>query len=127
MTGPAADHFGKAERELAEARAILAIGLAESAGRAAYLAAFHAAQALIVQRTGKIARTHAGVRSEFARPARHERELVVFLARAYHLKEVADYAVSRDRTISLTEASDAVELATGFVAAVRRLAASNGS
>jgi uncharacterized protein (UPF0332 family) len=43
-----------------------------AAGRAAYLAAFHAAQAIIMLRTNKVAKTHAGVRSEFARIARDE-------------------------------------------------------
>jgi uncharacterized protein (UPF0332 family) len=33
----------------------------EDAGRNAYLAAFHAAQALMAERTGKDGRTHKGV------------------------------------------------------------------
>ena len=32
-----------------------------TAGRNAYLAAFHAARALIFERTGKVAKTHRGV------------------------------------------------------------------
>ncbi len=35
----------------------------DEAGRAAYLAEFHAAEALISERTGKLARTHDGVNS----------------------------------------------------------------
>jgi uncharacterized protein (UPF0332 family) len=35
--------------------------------RAAYLAGFHAAQALISERTGRIAKSHSGARIAFAR------------------------------------------------------------
>jgi uncharacterized protein (UPF0332 family) len=42
------------------------------AGREAYLAAYHAAEALIFERTGKIAKTHRGLRAQFARLARDE-------------------------------------------------------
>jgi len=38
-------------QQLAKARAMLGIELADEAGRAAYLAAFHAAQAFIFHRT----------------------------------------------------------------------------
>ena len=37
------------------------------AGREAYLAAFHAAEALLFERTRKIAKTHRGLRAQFAR------------------------------------------------------------
>ena len=40
------------------------------AGREAYLAAFHAAEALFFERTGKIAKTHRGLRAQFARIAK---------------------------------------------------------
>jgi uncharacterized protein (UPF0332 family) len=40
----AGQHIAKARQELAKARAMLDIELADEAGRAAYLAAFHAAQ-----------------------------------------------------------------------------------
>jgi uncharacterized protein (UPF0332 family) len=39
----------------------------EAAGRTAYLAGFHAAQALISERTGRAVKTHQGVRAEFHR------------------------------------------------------------
>jgi uncharacterized protein (UPF0332 family) len=42
------------------ARTILAAGVCEDEGRNAYLAAFHAAQALIAERMGKDAKTHQG-------------------------------------------------------------------
>jgi uncharacterized protein (UPF0332 family) len=53
----------KARRMLDEADAMLAIHLSEAAGRAAYLAGFHAAQAPISERTGRSVNTHNGVRA----------------------------------------------------------------
>jgi uncharacterized protein (UPF0332 family) len=94
----------KARQSLNEAQAVVVIGFHAAAGRAAYLAAFHAAQAIIMLRTNKVAKTHAGVRSEFARIARDEpgleRGLASFLARAYNLKTAADYAVGVDVAVS---------------------------
>ena len=66
MTPEAKEHFEKARQCLARARTILAAGVGEDAGRNAYLAAFHAAQALIAERTGKDAKTHKGVHAQFA-------------------------------------------------------------
>ena len=87
MTPEAKDYLDKARDHLDEARKIAAIGLAKAAARSAYYAAFHAAQAFIVERTGKIAKTHSGVRSEFARLAkdtpRIDKTLPTFLAQAY--------------------------------------------
>ena len=42
----------------------------DEAGRAAYLAAFHAAQALIFERTDNSPKTHSGVHGQFARLTR---------------------------------------------------------
>ena len=47
MTPEAARYLDKARQSLAHVRAILAIELGEDAGQAAYLGAFHAAQAFI--------------------------------------------------------------------------------
>ena len=66
MTPEAKEHFEKAWQCLARAQTILAAGVGEDAGRNAYLAAFHAAQALIAERTGKNAKTHEGVHAQFA-------------------------------------------------------------
>lgn len=64
------------------------------AGRTAYLAGFHAAQAFIFETVGRIYKTHSGVRSEFSRLVKddprvdaHQR---AFLGMAYNLKEIAD-------------------------------------
>ena len=68
----AARHVVKARESLAFARYALAGEYAEEAGRSAYMAAYHAAMALIVARTAKSPKTHSGARSEFARLVRDE-------------------------------------------------------
>jgi uncharacterized protein (UPF0332 family) len=92
MKPEAADYLEKARESLDEARAIYGIGLASVAARSAYYAAFHAAQALIFSQSGKVAKTHGGVRSEFNRLAKDNEhispELRAFLAKAYAYKEM---------------------------------------
>jgi len=114
-----ASYLAKARRSLTEARAIVGLELSEAAGRAAYLAAYNAAQAYIFHCTGKVAKTHSGVRSEFARlvkdDPRIDRTLPSFLARAYNLKSVADYAVESEISVSSAEANEAIRLAAEFV------------
>ena len=74
---------------------MLAGEFAEATGRDAYLAAYHAALAYILVRTGQHPKTHRGTRSEFARLAREDAAIasahVAFLGFAYDLKELADY------------------------------------
>jgi len=59
----------------------------DEAGRAAYLAAFHAAQALIFEETGDVAKTHSGVRGQFGRLVKDDpncdAELRFFLGNAW--------------------------------------------
>jgi uncharacterized protein (UPF0332 family) len=64
--------LAKARKSLGEAQAVIGINLTEAAGRAAYFAAYHTAQALIFERTGRVAKTHSGVRSEFSRLAKDD-------------------------------------------------------
>ena len=52
---------------LAKATVMPGAGLPDEAARAACLAAFHAAQALIFERQGAVARTHRGVQASFNR------------------------------------------------------------
>ncbi len=60
MTPEAALFLDKARQSLAIADYMVEEWPAE-AGRSAYLAAFHAAQGLIAERTGRAAKTHKGV------------------------------------------------------------------
>jgi uncharacterized protein (UPF0332 family) len=118
-------YIAKALQSLKEARIVAANELPDAAGRAAYLAAYHAAQASVFDATGKVAKTHNGVRSEFRRLTRAdpriERGLPTFLAQAYSLKENADYAVGHATGLTLAEAEQAIETATRFVDAIARL------
>src|SRR5579883_1382549 len=110
MMAPTAAYLDKARQALKEARAVADIGLPEAAGRAAYLAAYHAAQAFIFARARKVSKTHSGVRSEFAR-----------LAKDYNLKSIADYAVGVDAHVSPAEADEAIKEAARFVKLISSL------
>lgn len=71
--------------------------IGDDAERAAYLGAFHAEQAFIFERTGKVAKTHNGVHSQFLKLARDQARIPVELRRllkeAYNLETVADYEI----------------------------------
>jgi uncharacterized protein (UPF0332 family) len=70
---PESGYFlGKAHKLLAEAEAVLGIGLNDAAGRTAYLAGFHAAQAFISEVAGRSVKTHKGVRVELHRLMRND-------------------------------------------------------
>jgi uncharacterized protein (UPF0332 family) len=126
MRRPETDaYLDKARRSLQEAHVVAAAGFPDAAGRAAYLAAYHVAQGLIFDRTGKAAKTHRGVRSEFARLTRNEprieKAFLRFLARAYNLKETADYAIGYDARVSIADAEQAIEMASRFLEAMSDL------
>ena len=116
-------HLAKARENLKFARYALTGGYTEEGGRSVYMAAHHAAMALIGARTGKSPKTHSAVRSEFARLARDEssisREHVSLLGWSYELKNVADY--EREETVSLAEAERAIEEASRLVEIVAAL------
>ncbi len=123
MTRPEAAAFlAKARKALREARIVADNELPEAAGRAAYLAAYHAAQALVFDRTGKTAKSHGGLRSEFARivkgDTRIDRAFPTFLARAYNLKATADYGLGA--AVTSAEAEQAIEMAARFVDSIAR-------
>jgi uncharacterized protein (UPF0332 family) len=116
MKAETADYLSKARTSLADATRISTLPLPHIAAREVYVAVFHAAEAYIFEHTGKVAKTHRGVRSEFARLARSEprigRDLVTFLATAYQFKTRADYAVGPAATpISTAEAIAAISSA----------------
>ncbi len=119
--------LARAAQDLTEARMVLAIGLSRSAARAAYYAAFHAAEAFIFERSSKIAKTHKGVRAEFSRLLRAESlaepELTAFLSEGYGYKEIADYSFGERAEITRESAGQAIEAAKGFVARVEALIA----
>ena len=104
------------------------IDLTEAAGRTAYLAMFHAAQALIFDRTGSIAKTHSGVRSEFARiskdDSRVSREFTASLAQAHVLKEIADYEMGPNAIVPRERAAAVIESAEKFIDCISGVVAS---
>jgi uncharacterized protein (UPF0332 family) len=119
MKPEAAAYLGKARESIDEARKIYGIGLAAVAARSAYYAGFHAAEAFIISRTGKIAKSHSGVRSEFSRLAKDEpkidKDFSTFLAQAYKYKEIGDYSVGTDAIITMPVADDAIKNAAKFI------------
>jgi uncharacterized protein (UPF0332 family) len=92
----------------------------DEAGREAYLAGLHAAQALIVQRTSKLVKTHRGDQRELARLTKDmpdfDVELRTFLGRSYNLKAIADYETGPGAKVSPDSATDAIATARRFVA-----------
>ena len=125
MKAQTSAYLDKSRELLDEADAILRIDLYEAAGRTAYLAGFHAAQALISERTGQIAKSHSGVRSTFARLVKDDpqvnRALVRFLGRAYRFKEIADYGTGPQAVVTVSEAQEAIGAAGQFVDCIASL------
>jgi uncharacterized protein (UPF0332 family) len=110
----------KARKLLGEADAMLTINLNDAAGRTAYLAGFHAAQAFISEKTGRSVKTHKGVRLELHRLTKDDPnfapDLRAFLSQAYNLKAIADYETGPGSEVSPERAGNAVKTARRFVA-----------
>ncbi|WP_244441314.1 HEPN domain-containing protein [Methylosinus trichosporium] len=108
-----------------DAAKIAKIGIAKVAARCAYYAAFHAAEAFIFENTGRVGKTHSGVRAEFARLAKAtpqvDRDFPKFLAKAYIYKEISDYGAPAGAGVSLSDAMDAITTATRFVDCMDKL------
>jgi uncharacterized protein (UPF0332 family) len=121
VTPEAAGYLGKA-------RGLLDVmDYSDEAARAAYLAGFHAAQALGFERTGSIAKTHSGLRSTFAGLAKDEPRIdptfTRFLARGYKFKEITDYGIGPQAVVTSAEAEEMIDLATQFVDRIAELLA----
>jgi uncharacterized protein (UPF0332 family) len=97
----------------------------DEAGRAAYLAGLHAAQALIFETTGRTRKRHSTVQGEFAQPVRDDprfdRELRTFLPRTYNRKAIADYLTGPGSQVTVEQAQEAITTAVRFVATVSAL------
>ena len=72
MTPEVALQLAKAHKLLDIAEKLLRHGFPNDAARDAYLAAYHAAQAYIVDHTGRAAKTHSGAHAQFAQLAKLE-------------------------------------------------------
>jgi uncharacterized protein (UPF0332 family) len=81
------------------------------------MAAFHAAQAILFERTGQVHKTHSGVRAAFGLLAKNSPslggDLGRFLARGYNLKDIADYRSAP--MIDMATAEAAIRHAKSFV------------
>lgn len=101
----------------------------DEAGRAAYLAGLHGAQALIVERTDKIVKSHRGVQRALSRLTRDEPDfdsaLRAFLGRAYNLKIIADYDTGEARATG-EQARETIQTAARFVETLAGLLPPNG-
>ena len=131
MTPETKEHLDKAREYLTKARGLLdVLHYNDEAGRAAYLAALHAANALISERTGKIATSHGGVNSQFNLLTKDEpsidHELRHFLPQAYNLKTVADYETGPGSIVPRERVEAAIATATRFVNCIAALIPSNG-
>lgn len=104
------------------AAAAIAPALAENAARDAYLTAFHAAKAVIFERTGVAAKTHGGVHAEFNRLARGEvlihRSQRAFLKKAFAFKAAVDYETTGHLRITLDVARAAITDAEQLMMAI---------
>lgn len=120
MTPEARLFLEKAQKLLVRADTMLGVGLNDDAGRTAYLAGFHAAQALIFERLGKVFKSHKGVQTEFLRltkdDPRFQPEHRIFLSQTYNLKAIADYETGPGSEVSAERAAAVVETGKQFVA-----------
>ena len=122
MKDEAAEFLAKATEFLAKAAHALSGGWADEAGRAAYLAGLHAAQALVFERTDTVVKRHRGVQNALYRLTKDEPgfdpELRAFLGRAYNLKEIADYMTGPGAEISNERAEGAIATARRLIVAI---------
>lgn len=114
--------LARASADLEAARRIVAIRIPGVAAREAYMAAFHAAQAVLFERVGQVPKTHSGLHGAFGRVARAEfglgRDLGRIFAEAYEFKDIADYRI--ERTISNEAALEAIARSETMVERVTR-------
>jgi uncharacterized protein (UPF0332 family) len=127
LTPEAAQLLATARQHLAGGKSVAGLQIWYIAAREAYLAAFHAAEALIYERTGKVTKTHTGLRSQFALLARREpnfdQAFTRFLAEAYELKSIADYGTNPATGVSADDAKAAIDTADRFIESIAKFLA----
>jgi uncharacterized protein (UPF0332 family) len=66
-----------------------------------------------------VVKSHSGLRSTFAQLAKDEprldRTLTRFLARAYKVKEIADYGIGPQAIVTAAEAQQTIDAAARFI------------
>ncbi len=77
---------------------------------------------MLFERTGRIAKTHSGLRTALAqvldRRSEADRGLLTFLARACKYKELGDYAVGRAAAVNNADAAELIQIAGRLLATV---------
>ena len=120
----------KSHELLERADTMMGVGLTDDAGRTAYLAGLHAAQAFIFETTGRVYKKHSGVQREFSRlvkgDPRDDTSLRTFLSRTYQLKAIADYETGPGLHVSEESAREAIQTARQLVECVTALLPPNG-
>ena len=120
----------KSHELLERADTMMGVGLTDDAGRAAYLAGLHAAQAFIFETTGRVFKRHSGVQREFSRLVKNDPRvdtgLRAFLSRTYQLKAIADYLTGPGSHVSEESAREAIQTARQLVECVTGLLPPNG-
>jgi uncharacterized protein (UPF0332 family) len=122
VTPEASRFLAKAQVLLEHATTMLSVSLNDDAGRTAYLAGFHAAQAFIFENTQKV---HRGVQTEFLRLTKDDPRFTadqrIFLSQTYNLKAIADYETCPGSEISAERATGAVGAGKQFVEQIAKL------
>ena len=115
-------YLESAREQTNRAPLLLEQGFTDEAGRAAYFAGFHAAQALIFERVDRVVKTHRGVHGEFAKlvkdDPRFDGDVRAFLGNAYTLKANADYETGPGAEVSQARAVKAITVARLFLDAI---------
>jgi uncharacterized protein (UPF0332 family) len=119
MKQESAQHLQKARKLLDLAQRLIRHGYASDAVRDAYLVAHHAAQALIVDRTGKAAKSHESAHSQFAHLTVNEPlidgPMKRFLPEVYALKTASENGLGDSAEVQLEQATEAVARAALFL------------
>ena len=125
MTPEVSRFLDKARKLLEHATTMLGVGLNEDAGRTAYLAGFHAAQAFIFETAQKVFKSHKGVHTEFLRLTKDDPRFTadqrIFLSQTYNLKAIADYETGPGSEVSAERAVRAVAAGKQFVEHIAKL------
>jgi uncharacterized protein (UPF0332 family) len=125
VTPEAERYLAKARHTLEKAGKMLSAGLTEDAGRTAYLAGYHAAEAFIFEKSGKARKSHKGVHVEFARLSLNEPridlELRRFLPQAYDLKAICDYELGPDAVVPHEKSESAIKAAARLIECIAHL------
>ncbi len=123
MKPATAAHLHKARTFLTQGQELLSLNKwPGEAGRAAYLAGYHAAQALVFESEGRTFKTRDGLHEAFAALTQDDPRFDVdqkhFLPQAHALKRAVDWEIGPDADVTREQAADALARARGLVATV---------